>query len=55
MDSRQQSQMESGDLILADIDWSRTVELLYITVTGRARTSPDEITLFKSNGLRSKT
>ncbi len=56
VDSIEQSRMESGDLIMAfeEKDWTgpRLVELHDI-VTQRApgRTTPDEITLFKSNGL----
>jgi alanine dehydrogenase len=53
VDSREQSRMESGDLILAfrDEDWQRTVELADV-VTGRSgRQGPGEITIFKSNGL----
>ena len=56
VDSREQSRMESGDLLMAfeDSDWSspRVVELQDV-VTGKVRTrhSPGEITLFKSNGL----
>jgi ornithine cyclodeaminase/alanine dehydrogenase-like protein (mu-crystallin family) len=56
VDSKEQGRMESGDLLVAfvDKDWSspRFVELQDV-VSGRvhARTRPDEITLFKSNGL----
>jgi ornithine cyclodeaminase/alanine dehydrogenase-like protein (mu-crystallin family) len=50
--------MESGDLLMAmddaERDWSslKIVELKDV-VTGRvqARTTPDQVTLFKSNGL----
>ena len=56
VDSKEQARMESGDLLMAfeDKDWAspRLVELQDV-VSGRvhARTRPDEITLFKSNGL----
>jgi alanine dehydrogenase len=56
VDSKEQARMESGDLLMAfeDKDWAspRLVELQDM-VSGRirARTHPDEITLFKSNGL----
>jgi alanine dehydrogenase len=56
VDSREVSRMESGDLLMAfeESDWSssRVVELQDV-VSGRTRTrsSPGEITLFKSNGL----
>jgi len=53
VDSREQSMMESGDLLLAfhEADWSRVVELQEL-VSGRpGRTRADEITIFKSNGL----
>jgi ornithine cyclodeaminase/alanine dehydrogenase-like protein (mu-crystallin family) len=56
VDSIEQSRMESGDLLMAldEADWSspRIVELKDV-VTGRAqtRTTPDQVTLFKSIGL----
>jgi ornithine cyclodeaminase/alanine dehydrogenase-like protein (mu-crystallin family) len=54
VDSREQSRMESGDLLLAfqeEADWQRTLELQDV-VTGRhCRASDSQITLFKSNGL----
>ena len=53
-DSVEQSRMESGDLLLAftsDNDWERVVELKDVTSGRSARKRPDEITLFKSNGL----
>jgi len=56
VDSIEQARMESGDLLMAfdDKDWSssRLVELKDV-VSGRTqtRTHPEEITLFKSNGL----
>lgn len=56
VDSREQSQMESGDLILAFQNdasrWNAVVELSEIVsakIPGRA--TPDQITLFKSNGI----
>jgi alanine dehydrogenase len=56
VDSKEQARMESGDLLMAfdDKDWGspRLVELQDL-VSGRirARTRPDQVTLFKSNGL----
>lgn len=57
-DSREQSRLEAGDLIQvfgkdeAQWGWSRVLELSDI-VAGKApgRTSPKQITLFKSNGI----
>ena len=56
VDSIEQARQESGDLLLAwdDEDWSpdRVVELQEIAAGKRpGRVYPDEITLFKSNGL----
>ena len=52
-DSVEQSRMESGDLLLAlsETDWGRVVELQDVVAGRTARSGPDEITLFKSNGL----
>ncbi|MEZ5403933.1 MAG: ornithine cyclodeaminase family protein [Bryobacteraceae bacterium] len=54
VDSRDQARIESGDLLLGgvDLDSPRVVELQEIAA-GRlpGRTSPGEITVFKSNGL----
>jgi alanine dehydrogenase len=56
VDSKEQARMESGDLLRAfeDKDWTspRLLELQDL-VSGRvrARTRPDQITIFKSNGL----
>jgi len=56
VDSIEQARMESGDLLMAfsEADWQspRLVELKDV-VAGRvrARTAPEQITLFKSNGL----
>lgn len=55
-DSPEQSRLESGDLIAAFGDnaskWSEVREIAQV-VAGRipGRTSPDQITLFKSNGI----
>jgi alanine dehydrogenase len=55
-DSREQSKVESGDLIQVfgenEAEWSRVYDLAHI-VAGDVpgRTSSDQITLFKSNGL----
>jgi ornithine cyclodeaminase/alanine dehydrogenase-like protein (mu-crystallin family) len=53
VDSREQSRMESGDLLLAFVeqDWSRVVELQELLAGHVGRTRPDELTIFKSNGL----
>jgi len=54
VDSIEQSRMESGDLLmgLKDDDWIRLLELKEL-VSGsvKVRHNPQEITLFKSNGL----
>lgn len=53
VDSLEQSRMESGDLLLAfhDDDWQRVIELQQVVAGRAARQSPEQITLFKSNGL----
>ena len=54
VDSIEQARMESGDLLMAfdEADWQRVVELRDV-VSGRmkTRTTKQQITLFKSNGL----
>jgi ornithine cyclodeaminase/alanine dehydrogenase-like protein (mu-crystallin family) len=50
-DSVEQSRMESGDLLLAEVDWSRVRELKDAASGRLGRSRPEEITLFKSNGL----
>jgi alanine dehydrogenase len=56
VDSRDQSKLESGDLIQVfgqdDKRWSRVAEMADI-VAGKApgRSNPEQITLFKSNGI----
>jgi alanine dehydrogenase len=55
-DSRQQSKMESGDLIQAFAEdperWNQVQELADVVVGGvPGRTNPEQITLFKSNGI----
>ena len=52
-DSVEQSRMESGDLLraLSETDWGRVVELQDVVAGRTARSGPDKITLFKSNGL----
>ena len=56
VDSREQSKLESGDLIQVfgqdDKRWNRVAEMADI-VGGKApgRTNPEQITLFKSNGI----
>ncbi len=55
VDSREQSKMEAGDLIQAfsgaQERWNNVRELATIFSGEPGRTSPDEITLFKSNGI----
>ena len=46
--------MESGDLLLAfssERDWERVIELQDVTAGRFARKRPEDLTLFKSNGL----
>jgi alanine dehydrogenase len=50
-DSVEQSRMESGDLLLADVDWSRVAELQDAASGRLGRNRPEDVTLFKSNGL----
>ncbi len=52
VDSIEQSRIEAGDLLLAwtDEDW-RTPRLVELQDVTRARREPDDITIFKSNGL----
>jgi ornithine cyclodeaminase/alanine dehydrogenase-like protein (mu-crystallin family) len=55
VDSIEQARMESGDLLMAldEKDWSspRIVELKDVVTGAKARTTPGQITLFKSIGL----
>jgi alanine dehydrogenase len=53
VDSVEQSRMESGDLLLAfpEEDWGRVVELKDVAAGRAGRTRPEELTIFKSNGL----
>jgi len=56
VDSIEQARLESGDLLMAldDRDWSnpRIVELKdVVSRRVQARTAPEQVTLFKSNGL----
>ena len=53
VDSIEQSRMESGDLLLAfpEDDWGRVVELKDVAAGRARRTRPDQLTIFKSNGL----
>jgi ornithine cyclodeaminase/alanine dehydrogenase-like protein (mu-crystallin family) len=55
VDSIEQARMEAGDLLTAleESEWSspRIVELKDVVAGAKARTSPDQITLFKSVGL----
>lgn len=50
-DHREQSKIEAGDLIGVIDDWSSVWELSDVVQGRVARTSPDQITLFKSNGI----
>jgi ornithine cyclodeaminase/alanine dehydrogenase-like protein (mu-crystallin family) len=50
-DSVEQSRIEAGDLLLAGVDWNRVAELKDV-VSGRSgRSRPEDVTIFKSNGL----
>ena len=53
VDSREQSRLESGDLLLAfaEKDWERVVELQELVAGRPGRSHTGEVTLFKSNGL----
>jgi ornithine cyclodeaminase/alanine dehydrogenase-like protein (mu-crystallin family) len=53
VDHLEQSKLESGDLVSAfkENDWGRVVELTDVVKKKTGRTSPDQITLFKSNGI----
>jgi ornithine cyclodeaminase/alanine dehydrogenase-like protein (mu-crystallin family) len=53
VDSVEQSRMESGDLLLAleDEDWVRVTELKDVTTGRSGRKRPEDVSLFKSNGL----
>ncbi len=51
VDSREQSRIEAGDLIGVIEDWYTVWELSDVVQGRVARTSPDQITLFKSNGI----
>jgi len=50
-DHREQSKIEAGDLIGVIDDWNSIWELSDAVQGRMARTSPDQITLFKSNGI----
>lgn len=50
-DSVEQSRMEAGDLLLADVEWDRVVELKEVASGRAGRTRPEDVTIFKSNGL----
>lgn len=52
-DSVEQSRMESGDLLLAfsEEDWGKVVELKEVASGRAGRTRPEQLTIFKSNGL----
>jgi ornithine cyclodeaminase/alanine dehydrogenase-like protein (mu-crystallin family) len=50
-DHREQSKIEAGDLIGVIEDWNSVWELSDVVQGRVARTSPDQITLFKSNGI----
>jgi ornithine cyclodeaminase/alanine dehydrogenase-like protein (mu-crystallin family) len=56
VDALDQARIEAGDLVIpaqaGHFDWSRAVELGAIVAgTAPGRTSPDELTLFKSLGV----
>lgn len=50
-DSVEQSRMEAGDLILAEVDWNRVIELKDVASGRSGRTRPEEVTIFNSVGL----
>ncbi len=50
-DHREQSKIEAGDLIGVIEDWNSVWELSDVVQGRVARTSPEQITLFKSNGI----
>jgi len=50
-DDVQQAEIESGDLTAVLQDWSNVRELQEVVKGRCGRTSPEEITLFKSNGI----
>jgi ornithine cyclodeaminase/alanine dehydrogenase-like protein (mu-crystallin family) len=50
-DHREQSKIEAGDLIGVVEDWNEVYELADVVQGRISRTSPDQITLFKSNGI----
>jgi ornithine cyclodeaminase/alanine dehydrogenase-like protein (mu-crystallin family) len=51
VDSIEQGRIESGDLLLAGVDWDRVVELKEIASARAGRTRPEAVTIFKSNGM----
>ena len=53
VDHLEQSKLESGDLIivLKEADWDNVVELTEVVKGKAGRNSPNQITLFKSNGI----
>ena len=51
VDHREQSRIESGDLIGVVEDWDSVRELSEVVRGKAGRRSPDEITIFKSNGI----
>lgn len=55
VDAMDQARLESGDLLLAlapaDWDSPRVTELRHVCAGARGRTSPEGVTVFKSNGL----
>ena len=55
VDALAQARKESGDLLIpaasGRFDWARAVELAAVAAGGSGRTAPDQITLYKSNGI----
>ncbi len=52
VDHLEQSKIEAGDLIqVPDFDWTRVCELSDVVQGKVTRSTPDQITLFKSNGI----
>jgi ornithine cyclodeaminase/alanine dehydrogenase-like protein (mu-crystallin family) len=52
-DSREQSRIEAGDLtyVLSELEWENVAELTDLVKGRVGRRSPQDITLFKSNGI----
>jgi ornithine cyclodeaminase/alanine dehydrogenase-like protein (mu-crystallin family) len=51
VDSLEQARMECGDLLLGLDDWGGVAELADVVTGKRGRQTPDEVTIFESQGL----